>query len=210
MSKSAYKYMGEAYRKPRHGPYADLYRARLIQWRTEPVIARVERPTRLDRARSLGYKAKQGYVIARVRVRRGGLRKKRHQRGRKPKNTGVRRITMKKSIQRIAEERAARRFPNLEALNSYWVGEDGKHKFYEVILVDPQHPVILADPKINWIANGKHGDRANRGLTSAGKKGRGLTKKGRGAEHKRPSVHGNWKRRLGSQTKHFQMPRRRE
>jgi large subunit ribosomal protein L15e len=210
MGKSAYKYMAESYRKPRHGPYAELYRERLIQWRTEPVITRLERPTRIDRARTLGYKAKQGYVVARIRVRRGGLRKKRHQRGRKPKNTGVLKITQKKSIQRIAEERTSRRFPNLEVLNSYWVGEDGKHKFYEVILVDPHHPVIVADPKINWIANGKHGDRAARGLTSAGQKGRGLRGSGKGHERMRPSVHRNWKRRLGSQTKHYQMPRRRE
>lgn len=210
MSKSAYKYMGEAYRQPRHGPYAELYRERLIQWRAEPVISRVERPTRLDRARSLGYKAKQGYVVVRTRVRRGGLRKRRHQRGRKPKNTGVLKITMKKSIQRIAEERAGRKYPNLEVLNSYWVGEDGKHKFYEVILVDPNHPVIVADPKINWIANGAHGNRANRGLTSAGKKGRGLGGKGRGYERMRPSVHSNWKRRQGHNVKALQQVRRRE
>lgn len=210
MSKSAYAYMGESYRKPRHGPYAELYRQRLIAWRGEPVIQRVERPTRIDRARSLGYKAKQGFVVARVRVRRGGLRKRRHQRGRKPKNTGVLKITMKKSIQRIAEERVGRRFPNLEVLNSYWVGEDGKHKFYEVILVDPSHPVILADKNVNWIANGKHGDRASRGLTSAGRKSRGLRGKGRGFEHARPSFHSNWKRRQGANVKHYQQPRRRE
>jgi len=30
-----------------------------------------------------------------------------------------------KSKQVIAEEKAARKFPNLEVLNSYWVGEDG-------------------------------------------------------------------------------------
>jgi large subunit ribosomal protein L15e len=210
MSKSAYKYMGEAYRKPRHGPHAELYRQRLIAWRQDPVIHRVERPTRLDRARSLGYKAKQGYVVVRVRVRRGGLRKQRHQRARKPSKTGVLKITMKKSIQRIAEERAARKFPNLEALNSYWVGEDGKHKFYEVILVDPAHPVIQSDPKINWITHVQHQDRANRGLTSAGRKGRGLGGKGRGYERMRPSVHQNWKRRQGGNVKHYQQPRRRE
>jgi large subunit ribosomal protein L15e len=90
------------------------------------------------------------------------------------------------------------------------MGEDGKHKFYEVILVDPNHPAIVADPKINWIATGAHGNRASRGLTSAGKKGRGLGGKGRGHERFRPSVHSNWKRRQGHNTKHLQMPRRRE
>jgi len=42
----------------------------------------------------------------------------------------------------IAEERAAKKYPNLEVLNSYYVTEDGSHKWYEVILVDPHHPVI--------------------------------------------------------------------
>jgi large subunit ribosomal protein L15e len=131
----------------------------------------------------------------RTRVRRGGLRKKRHQRGRKPKNTGVLKITMKKSIQRIAEERAGRKYPNLEVLNSYWVGEDGKHKFYEVILVDPQHPVILADPKIAWIANPSSTNRVYRGKTSAGRKGRGLRGKGKGHEKNRPSIRAKGNRR---------------
>ena len=58
---------------------------------------------------------------------------------------------MAKNIQRIAEERTAKHYPNMEVLNSYWVGEDGKHKYYEIILVDPFHPVILSDRKINWI-----------------------------------------------------------
>ena len=43
---------------------------------------------------------------------------------RKPSNAGIKKITMAKSIQRIAEERVSRRYPNLEVLNSYWVGED--------------------------------------------------------------------------------------
>jgi len=95
---------------------------------------------------------------------------------------------MAKSIQRIAEERAAKHYPNLEALNSYWIGEDGRHKYYEVILVDPRHPAIVNDPKINWITDPSHRGRAFRGLTSAGKKGRGLRYKGKGAEKVRPSI----------------------
>lgn len=39
------------------------------------VIHRASRPSRPDKARRLGYKAKQGYVIYRVRVRRGGRKK---------------------------------------------------------------------------------------------------------------------------------------
>jgi large subunit ribosomal protein L15e len=108
--------------------------------------------------------------------------------GRKPKRRGLLKITMAKSIRRIAEERVARRYPNLEVLNSYWIGEDGRHKYFEVILVDPQHPVIRADPKINWICDPAQRGRVFRGLTSAGKKGRGLRHKGKGAEKIRPSI----------------------
>ncbi|MCK5548841.1 MAG: 50S ribosomal protein L15e [Thermoplasmata archaeon] len=161
---------------------------RLIEWRRGESFVRVERPTRLDRARALGYKAKQGFVVVRAKVRRGGLRKRRIKGGRRPKRKGIKKITMAKNIQRIAEERTAKRYPNLEVLNSYWIAQDGKHKYYEVILVDPHHPSILSDPKINWISSNKHSGRPFRGLTSAGKRGRGLKHKGKGAEKLRPSI----------------------
>jgi large subunit ribosomal protein L15e len=107
---------------------------------------------------------------------------------RKPSKTGVTKITMAKNIQRIAEERVNRHFPNLEVLNSYWVGQDGKHKYYEVIMLDPSHPSIKADKELGWIADGHHRGRAYRGKTSAGKRGRGLHNKGKGAEKLRPSL----------------------
>ncbi len=188
MAKSMYSYIGDAWKKPKDGDMKDLRWHRMIEWRRSNTITRVERPTRLDRARNSGYKAKQGYIIARARVRRGGLRKHTIKGGRRAKRKGIKKITMGKSIQRIAEERAAKHFPNLEVLNSYWVGEDGKHKYYEIILVDPAHPVIQSDPKINWICDPQHRGRAFRGLTSAGKKGRGLRHKGKGAEKVRPSI----------------------
>jgi len=87
---------------------------------------------------------------------------------------GVKRYTPAKSMRLIAEERAAKKFPNLEVLNSYWVGEDGHHKWFEVILVDPNNPSIRNEPSINWVCDGKQKGRASRGLTSAGKKMRGL------------------------------------
>ncbi len=151
-----------------------LWRERLISWRREPAVVRVERPTRPDRARSLGYRAKQGFIVVRVRVRKGGRRKPRPRSGRKPAGLGVLKLTPKKSIRWIAEERAARKFPNLEVLNSYYVAEDGKYYWYEVIMVDPHHPVISSDPRINWILNPANKRRVFRGLTSAGKKARGL------------------------------------
>jgi large subunit ribosomal protein L15e len=183
----AYKYIAEAWAKPEKSFVDELMRQRLIEWRRQPVVTRVEKPTRLDRARKLGYKAKQGFIIVRVRVRRGGLRKQRPKAGRRPKRMGVKKFKPAKSMRLIAEEKAARKFPNLEVLNSYWVGEDGRSKWFEVIMVDPHHPAIAADKDINWISQKQHRGRVFRGLTSAGKKVRGLRKKGWGAEKLRPS-----------------------
>jgi len=186
--RNLYAYVKRAWRDPRAGVLEEAHWQRLVDWRRGPAFARVERPTRIDRARELGYRAKQGYVVVRARVRRGGRRKPHPMGGRKAKRRGLLKITMAKSIQRMAEERVAKRHPNLEVLNSYWIGEDGGHKYFEVILVDPDHPVIRSDPKINWICDPAHRGRAFRGLTSAGKKGRGLTHKGKGAEKVRPSI----------------------
>jgi large subunit ribosomal protein L15e len=96
-------------------------------------------------------------------------------------------MTLNKSVQQIAEERAQKHYPNLEVLNSYWVGEDGKEKFFEVVLVDPVAPQILADPRISWIADPVHKGRVYRGLTRAGRDSRGLRNKGKGTERMRPS-----------------------
>jgi large subunit ribosomal protein L15e len=183
----AYKYIAEAWAKPEKSFVDELMRQRLIEWRRQPAITRVEKPTRLDRARKLGYKAKQGFVIVRVRVRRGGLRKQRPKAGRRPKRMGVKKFKPAKSMRLIAEERAARKFPNLEVLNSYWVGEDGRSKWFEIIMVDPHHPAITVDRDINWISQKQNKRRVFRGLTSAGKKVRGLRRKGWGAEKLRPS-----------------------
>jgi ribosomal protein L15E len=48
---------------------------RCWEYRQLNVIHRASRPSRPDKARRLGYKAKQGYVIYRVRVRRGNRKK---------------------------------------------------------------------------------------------------------------------------------------
>jgi len=152
----------------------ELWRKRLATWRKQPAVVRLKGPTRPDKARRLGYKAKQGVIVVRVRVRKGGRRKGRPRAGRKPAGLGVRKLTPAKSIRWIAEERAARKYPNLEVLNSYYIAEDGKYKYYEVILVDPHHPAIASDPQLNWITRPAHRGRVFRGLTSAGKKSRGL------------------------------------
>ena len=186
--RNLYGYIRQAWKIPSKSYVKELAWARQIEWRRGPSFVRVEHPLRIDRARELGFRAKQGYVIVRARVRRGGRRKPWPMGGRHPKRRGMNKITMAKSIQRMAEERVSKRHPNMEVLNSYWVGEDGGHKYYEVILVDPQHPAIKNDPKINWICEPQHRGRAFRGLTSAGRKGRGLMYKGKGAERARPSI----------------------
>lgn len=145
---------------------------RLQHWRRGPAILRVEHPTRLGRARRLGYKAKPGVAVVRVRVRRGGRRKMRFKGGRKTKHMGVSRMTPAKSIQRIGEERVARRFPNMEVLSSYWVAEDGHHQWFEVIVVDRASPVVRADPRLAPVAARR--GRAFRGLTGAGQRARDL------------------------------------
>ncbi len=187
MVKSMYEYIADQWKKPVIS-YQSPQQQRLIQWRKEENFTRIDKPTRIDRARNLGYKAKQGYIVVRAHVRRGGLRKPTIRKGRKPSAKGIKKITMGKNTQRIAEERTAKHYPNMEVLNSYWVGDDGKNYFYEVILVDPVHPSIIKDPKINWISDISHKRRVLRGRTSAGQRGRGLHKKGRGTEKIRPSI----------------------
>ncbi len=182
-----YKYIKDLWKKPTANIY-DLYRERLIKWRKEPVTIRLEHPTRIDRARSLGYKAKPGYIIVRQRVSSGGRKRPQIKKGRRSKHSRQRKI-VSKSYQIIAEERANKKFKNCEVLNSYWVGKDGKNYWFEVILVDRDHTAIKKDKKINWISKDK--GRVYRGKTSAGKKGRGLLKKGKGAEKLRPSQRSN-------------------
>lgn len=187
MSQPAYKYIRDAWKKP-DKRFQSANWHRLIAWRAGESFTRVEKPLRLDRARALGYKAKPGFVIVRARVRRGGLRKTRFDGGRVPSKMGVLKITQKKSIQWIAEERTNKRFPNLQVLNSYWVGEDGLHKYFEIILVDAHHPAIANDNEYNWLADPSNKKRVLRGKTSAGQKTRGLRWTGKGSEHHRPSV----------------------
>ncbi|KUO41334.1 MAG: 50S ribosomal protein L15e [Hadesarchaea archaeon DG-33-1] len=164
----------------------ELMHRRMRDWRRGPTIVRVERPTRLDRARELGYKAKQGVVVVRARVRKGGRRKVRPWRGRRPKRMGVRKLVPKKSIQLIAEERAARKYPNLEVLNSYPLGSNGTREYFEVIMLDPNHPAILSDPLLGWVAGEAHRGRVHRGLTRAGRKARGLLHKGKDTKRASP------------------------
>ena len=188
-----YKYIREAWKKPKESL---LLKERLILWRKEPITIRIARPTRLDRARSLGYKAKQGIIIVRQRVSRKKRMRPAVSGGRRPKAYRHKKV-LNLNYQQIAEMRANKKYKNCEVLNSYYVAEDGQNMWYEVILVDRTHPAVLANKKLNWISL-KQG-RATRGLTSAGRKNRGLRNKGKGAEKVRPSRNANYKRKAKKQ-----------
>jgi large subunit ribosomal protein L15e len=104
-----YEYLQQLWRK--HDPeLLGWLREEAVEWRRDPVIMRIHRPTRPDKARMLGYKAKQGIIMVRVRVRTGG------------------------------ENRVLRKYPNMTLANSYHLYSDGKNHWYEVILVDQSHP----------------------------------------------------------------------
>jgi large subunit ribosomal protein L15e len=169
MARGMYHYIREAWKKPDK----KILRERMILWRRTEAVVRVEKPLRIDRARALGYKAKKGFVIVRVRVKRGGHKRPRPNKGRRSKRLHTRK-NLRMNYQWIAEQRAAKKFPNLEVLNSYKIGKDGMYYFYEVILVDPEKNEIKNDPTISWITNPKNRKRVFRGLTSVGKKSRGL------------------------------------
>tara|TARA_Y100000310_G_scaffold316272_1_gene367768 strand:- start:1780 stop:2352 length:573 start_codon:yes stop_codon:yes gene_type:complete len=182
MAKGLYQHIRNAWKKPDPKKLREL----MVIWRKDNAVKKIEKPTRLDRARSLGYKAKKGYVIARVRVVRGGRQRARTNKGRKSKRHTIKKV-VKMSYKWVAEQRAQKKFPNLEVLNSYNLAKDGKHGFYEVILVDYSAPEIKSDKTINWITKKTNQHRVHRGLTSAGKKSRGLRNKSP-MNKNRPSV----------------------
>jgi len=159
-----------------------LWKQRLIQWRHEGSTVRIEHPTRLDRARAVGYRAKTGIVLVRQRVNRGTHKREDRSGGRHSSNS-QRRMNLALNYRIIAERRANDAFPNCEVLNSYFVAKDGKHAWYEVILVDRASPVVLADVRLAGAA--KQTGRAYRGLTSANRVSRGLRWKGKGSEKTR-------------------------
>src|SRR2546427_6350816 len=118
--RNLYAFVKQAWKDPRSGVVKETHFQRMVEWRRGNAFVRVERPTRIDRARELGYRAKQGYVVVRARVRRGGRRRPRPMGGRHPKRRGLVKIAMAKSIQRIAAERAGKQYPDREVLNSDW------------------------------------------------------------------------------------------
>ena len=194
----AYKYLEEVWRKKQSDVLRFLLRVRAWEYRQHKKIVRLNRPTRTDKAHKLGYKAKQGFVVYRVAVRRGGRKRPLHKgivHG-KPKNQGINEIKFARNLRSVAEERVGRACGNLRVLNSYWVNADATYKYFEVILVDPSHVAIRNDPRINWICRPVMKHRERRGLTSAGRKHRGLRVKGHRANGTiGGSAKAAWKRR---------------
>jgi len=170
MAKGLYYYLKQAWKKPD----TETLRKRMIEWRAGENIVRVEKPLRLDKARALGYKAKKGFVVVRIRIGRGGHKRPRPAKGRRSKRMHTVK-TLKMNYREIAEQKVARKYPNCEVLNSYWIGKDGVSYFFEVILVDKTAPEIRNDPAYSWVINTS--GRAFRGVTSAGTRARGLRSK---------------------------------
>lgn len=188
----AYKYLNELWKKKQSDVLRFLLRVRAWEYRQNPRITRVQKPTRTEKAHRLGYKAKQGYTVFRVAVRRGG-RKRPNNKGivfGKPKHHGINHLKAQRNLQAMAEDKVGRKAANLRVLNSYWINQDATFKYYEVIMVDPSHNAIRNDPRINWICSATMKHRENRGLTSAGRKGRGLRKPGHRANN---LIGGSWK-----------------
>jgi large subunit ribosomal protein L15e len=186
-----YHYMSQAWRKPT-AEHIEEIRKKMMDWRAGPRIAKIEKPTRIDRARRLGYKAKKGFVIFRVTLERGGRRKARPRTKRRSKRFSVKKI-LHMNYQWVAEQRVQKTYRNLEVLNSYKLGKDGRFYFFEVITVDRNAPEIRKDPQLKWVVNKETKFRAFRGLTSAGKKARGLSHKSKNLKV-RPSLR-SWDRK---------------
>jgi large subunit ribosomal protein L15e len=192
----AYKYLSELWKKKQSDVMRFIQRVRCWELRHLPRVHRAARPTRPDKARRLGYKAKQGYVIYRARIRRGGRKRPCH-RGkiwRKPRNQYILGMMRSRSFRSFAEERVGKRCPNLRVLNSYFVAQDATWKWYEVIMVDPFHKAIRRDARANWICKNTMKHRELRGLTSTGRKYRGIQGKGPHYNKNRPGRRHVWKR----------------
>jgi large subunit ribosomal protein L15e len=180
------KYLREAWKKPDE----KVLRERMVEWRKSGLITPVEKPLRLDRAHALGYKAKKGIVVVRVKLNRGGHKRKRPNKGRRSKRLHIR-LNLSMNYKEIAEQRVARKYPNCEVLGSYWIGKDGMNYFYEVILADRSAPGIKTDKELKYLTKPANKARAFRGKTSAGRKARGLRNSPIKAPKVRPSLRAN-------------------
>eukprot|EP00995_Heteronema_vittatum_P007375 NODE_2522_length_776_cov_4010.778542_g1535_i1.p1 GENE.NODE_2522_length_776_cov_4010.778542_g1535_i1~~NODE_2522_length_776_cov_4010.778542_g1535_i1.p1 ORF type:complete len:219 (-),score=48.33 NODE_2522_length_776_cov_4010.778542_g1535_i1:119-733(-) len=189
-------YIRELWCKKQSDAMRYILRLRCWEYRQNHRMVKLARPSRPDKARRYGWMNKPGFVVYRIRIRRGG-RKRNVRKGvcyGKPKSAGVNGLKCKRNDQAIAEARCGRALRSLRVLQSYWVAKDAMHKYFEVILVDPFCNAIRRCPRINWICKSVHKHREMRGLTSAGRKHRGLRRKGHLATKARPSRRAVWKK----------------
>ena len=125
-----------------------VLREKAVIWRKQNALTRIDRPSRITRARRLGYKAKQGIIVVRMRVGAGGMRKQRPTGGRRPKHLGVTRIKADVSMKQVAERRVMERHPNMKLFGSYFLYKDGMYFWFEVILADKSHNSIVKDKEL--------------------------------------------------------------
>ena len=173
MKMGMYKYISKLWQE-KSQETRDSEKQRLVSFRKQPTMIRIDRPTRIDKARRLGYKAKQGFVIVRVKISKGKRKRRQIPKGRKPKRYGMF-FTPAKNLRAIAEQRVNRKYPNMEVLNSYMIANDSVYNWYEIILIDRDHSAIITDKDVGRISIQRK--RAFRGLTSAGKRSKGARRK---------------------------------
>ena len=201
----AFTYLRELYTKKQSDVLRFILRVRCWEYRQLPELVRLQHPTRPDKARKMGYKAKQGMVVYRIRVRKGSRRRvaSKNRLYGKPRTHHIYKLTPKLNLQSIAENKAGKQLPSLRLINSYWINQDGAYKYYECIFADPMHPAIQHDAKLNWVCSSVQKRRDARGLTSAGRKHRALLGKGHGFRHVRPSRYADWKIRNTMKLRRF-------
>ncbi len=112
-----YRQVGETWQKVFKDKSGDILQ-RAIELRRGPTMLRLERPSRIDKARMLGYKAKEGVVVVRIRVKAGGMRRPRPVSGRRPKHLGVLRMKSDEPVQKVAERRVREKHTNLKLLGA--------------------------------------------------------------------------------------------
>ncbi len=120
-------------------------RKKAVLWRKQHSLTKIDKPSRIKRARRLGYKAKPGIIIVRMRVGAGGMRKNRPKGGRRPKHLGVSRIKGRTNMKQVAENRVAQRYSNMTILGSYFLYGDSMHYWYEVVLADQYNSNVIKD-----------------------------------------------------------------
>jgi large subunit ribosomal protein L15e len=140
----SYSEMSKTWQKVYSEKAGDILQ-RAVQLRKGPTVARLERPSRINKARMMGYKAKEGVVVVRIKLSRHGMRRPRPTSGRRPKHMGVLRMKSDEPVQHVAERRVLEKYRNLKLLGSYLFWQDGKHSWFECILIDPLNPSISSD-----------------------------------------------------------------